>query len=394
VSITSTYRSRARLKVASGFAAVALAGALLPSTATSAEAFPEESTCHRSLPTAIAGHIDHAELGKRLQQLAHTSRGTIEVDVAGYSNHGREIWTARVGTGDEVILVNSQIHGNEKHNVHAVLNILQSLSTNSPQAQAIRDQVTLVFVPMLNPDGGEANQRQNVMTWEEVVTDFPQLEGAPRAWNFNVRNQGFDVNRDFNPDLDYVPDAADFPGTSAGTGWYITPEAQTLRDVYAALEDEFGLVDVFVDLHNQGPCYSGDTLDGYSPMSISARFISDPSEHGDWPLFDYDASRQANLAVLDGMTQRGNSPYGAVTLYPQAINLPGTALGSFALRGSATVLFETSGNSTSTGQKRMGMAIKQIEIGLMGLIESVADGSWRTLDPDRYETIPHRTSAN
>ncbi|WP_130651309.1 M14 family zinc carboxypeptidase [Egicoccus halophilus] len=371
-----------------------MAGALLPSTAAPAEAFPEQSTCHRSLPTAISGHIDHAELGKRLAQLERTSKGIVDVDVAGYTNHGREIWTARVGTGDEVILVNSQIHGNEKHNVHAVLNILQTLSTNAKQAQAIRDAVTLVFVPMLNADGGEANQRQNVMTWDEVVADFPQLAAAQRAWNFNVRNQGFDVNRDFNPNLDYVPDPADFPGSSAGTGWYITPEAQTLRDVYAALEDEFGVVDVFVDLHNQGPCYSGDTLDGYSPMSISARFIADPAEHGDWPLFDYDASRQANLAVLDGMQARGNSPYGAVTRYPQNINLPGTALGSFALRGSATVLFETSGNSTSTGQKRMGMAIKQIEIGLMGLIDAVADGSWRTLDPERYETIPNRTSAN
>ncbi|MFA9431107.1 M14 family zinc carboxypeptidase [Egicoccus sp. AB-alg2] len=381
------------MRLASGLAAVTLAGALLPGAAAPAEAFPEESRCHRNLPTAISGHIDHAELGRTLEQLERTSRGAIEVDVAGYTNHGREIWTARVGEGDQVVLVNSQIHGNEKHNVHAVLNILKTLSTNSPQAQQIREAVTLVFVPMLNADGGEANQRQNVMTWDEVVADFPQLEGARRAWNFNTNNQGFDVNRDFNPDLDYVPDPADFPGSSAGTGWYITPEAQTLRDVYAALEDEFGVVDVFVDLHNQGPCYTGDGLDGYSPLSLSARFIADPSEHGDWPLFDYDASRQANLAVHDAL-QIGNSPYGAITLYPQNINLPGTALGSFALRGSATVLFETSGNSTSTGQKRMGMAIKQIEVGLMGLIEAVADGSWRDLDPERYEDIPHRQNAN
>jgi len=387
VSTTTSFSPRVRL--ASGLAAVTLAGALLPTTAAPAEAWPEESTCHRSLPTSIAGHLDHADVGKELRRLERTSKGAIEVDVAGYTNHGREIWTARVGTGDEVILVNSQIHGNEKHNAHAVMNVLQTLSTNSPHARAIRDAVTLVFVPMLNADGAEANQRQNRMTWDEVVADFPQLTGAPRAWNFNNNNQGFDVNRDFNPNLDYVPTAADFPGNSAGTGWYITPEAQTLRDVYASLEDEFGVVDVFVDIHNQGPCYTGEGLDGYSPLSLSARFIADPAEHGDWPRFDYDASRQANLAVHDAL-DRGNSPYGKITLYPQNINLPGTALGSFALRGSATVLFETSGNSTTTGQHRMGMLVKQIEVGLQGLIDAVADGSWRDLDAERYETIPHR----
>jgi hypothetical protein len=143
------------------------------------------------------------------------------------------------------------------------------------------------------------------------------------------------------PIFDYEPDGADLPGSTTGFGFFITPEARASCDVYQALEEEFGLVDVFVELHNQGTCHQVPDEDRYSSLSISGRFLTDPSTHGDWPLFDDAASRRANVAVYDAV-QRGNSPHGTITLYPQPprINIPGTALGSYSLRGSAVVLFE------------------------------------------------------
>lgn len=148
----------------------------------------------------------------------------------------------------------------------------------------------------------------------------------------------------------------------------------------------------FVDLHNQWPCYAQEGTGTMSPLSISGRFITDPSEFGDWPKFDYDASRRANVAVYDALQGRGESGFGALTLYPQDTNLPGTALGSFALRGSATVLFETSSQTQYDGQKSNGMLRRQVEIGLKGLITAIADGSVETLDPERYEEIPDRVT--
>ena len=97
-----------------------------------------------------------------------------------------------------------------------------------------------------------------------------------------------------------------------------------------------------------------------------------------------------NVAVYDALQGQGQSAFGDLTLYPQDTNLPGTALGSFALRGSATVLFETSSNTQSDGQKRNGFLSKQVEIGLKGLITAVADGSIASLDPEAYEEIPER----
>jgi hypothetical protein len=370
-------------------ALVGVSGAAVVSTGPAA-AQPLESHCGTETgDKSVEGFISHADLQRSLQQIEQSSGGKVSVDVAGYSNQGREIYTARVGEGDTVVLIESQIHGNEMHGTAALLQTLQTLGNDSARSAEIRKAVTVVAVPKINPDGGELDQRQNARGWDEVVADFPQLAGVQPAWNYSSRVGGFDVNRDFNPNLDYVPQPGDFPGNSASVGWYITPEAQTTREVYRKLEQEFGTLDVFVDLHNQGACYTGEGMDDFTSLAISGRFISDPAEHGNWPKFNYDASRRVNVAAYDAM-QAGNSPQSKVTLYPQDTNLPGTALGSFALRGSATILFETRGQTQSWGQKQHGMLTKQVEVGLSGILDAVTDDTLKDIDPNRYESIPER----
>ncbi|HLS45745.1 MAG TPA: M14 family zinc carboxypeptidase [Ornithinicoccus sp.] len=382
--------SSTRSKVVALTGAAALVGTALLTT-TPASAIPGNAHCGSEAGNNTNAFVNHAQLTKKLQQIEQTTGGTVDVEAAGYSNQGREIYQARVGHGDTVILVESQIHGNENHGTEALLNLLPEWGGNTPAAQALREEVTIVAIPRLNVDGGEHDTRQNHMSWDEVVEDFPQLAGAEPAWNYRSSVPGFDTNRDFNPDLDYVPTPEDFPGSSAGIGWYLTPESQTVREVYRDLEQEFDTVDYFVDLHNQWNCYVVEGTGDYTPLSISARFIADPTEFGDWPKFDYDASRRANVAVYDALQGQGNSGFGDVTLYPQDTNLPGTALGSFALRGSATVLFESSSQTQYDGSKGNGKLTKQIETGLDGLVDAVADGSINTLDPDDYEDIPNRT---
>lgn len=356
-----------------------------------ASAIPPESHCGtEAAGSGNNGFVNHAQLSRTLQSIEKSTRGTVDVEVIGTSNQGREIYSARVGEGDTVVFVQSQIHGNENHGTEALLNLLREWGGSTPEAAALREAVTIVAIPRLNVDGGERDTRQNQMTWADVVADFPQLAGVQPAWNYNTSVGGFDVNRDFNPDLDYVPQPQDFPGNSADTGWYITPEAQTVRDVYRGLEAEFGTVDYFVDLHNQWSCYATEDLEHMSPLSISAKFIDDPNEFGTWPKFDMEASKRANVAVYEALQGHGNSGYGHLTLYPQDTNLPGTALGSFALRGSAVVLFETSSQTQYDGMKRNGMLRKQIEIGLGGLVDAVADGSIASKDPAVYDTIPQR----
>ncbi|WP_273831920.1 M14 family zinc carboxypeptidase [Guptibacillus sedimenti] len=351
---------------------------------------------------AISGFISHAELSKKLQQIDRSSQGQVNVEVAGYSNLGREIYTATVGSGDKVILVQSEIHGNEKTGTAALLNLLQQLGSNSPEAKKIREEVTIVAMPMVNPDATELNRRGNDMSWSEVVTDFPQLASASPSWNYYTytnqywdyaSNPGFDVNRDFNPDLDYVPQPEDFPSNSSNPGWYITPEAQTVRDVYKGLMNEFGKVDVFVDLHHQGEYFVEGTDDKVT-LSISGDFVPDPDsedgakyrEYAD--TYDGDFSKQLNVSVYNALQDRGDSPFDNITLYPQGLDLPGTALGSFALNGSGAVLFEVTGQTQSYGQKEKGRLIKAVEIGLYGIIDGVTSGNVYDINPNEYDEIP------
>lgn len=352
---------------------------------------------------SISGFISHGELQKTLKQLEKTSNGVVQVDVVGQSHKGLDIYTAKVGTGDKVILIQSEIHGNEKTGTVALLNLLKSLSTNSKEAKKIREEVTIVFMPMMNPDASEADKRRNSMTWDEAVRDFPQLASAKPSWNYLDRgisqsynygeNPGFDVNRDFNPNLNYVPQAQDFPGASNKPGWFITPESQTSRDVYKALKEEYGNVDVFVDLHHQGIYYVDGTSDEVT-LSLSAQFVPDPNtpegakyaQYAD--NYNYDFSRQLNVAAYNELQSYGNSKFKNISLYSQGLDLPGTALGSYALNGSGTVLFEVKGQTQTMGQKEKGQLVKSVERGLEAIIKGVADGSVETLNPEDYEKIP------
>jgi hypothetical protein len=354
---------------------------------------------------SVQGYIDYEELKQRLSQIEKASNGLVTVESAGKTNQGKDIFTARVGQGDKVVLVQSEIHGNEKTGTAALLNILQYLgSSQSPEAKSIREEVTIVAIPMMNADGSELDRRGNVMSWEEVVQDFPQLQNARPTWNYYNRtlqgddysaNPGFDVNRDFHPDLDYVPDPEDFPGSSSDPGWYITPEAQTVRDVYKSLKEEFGNVEVFMDLHHQN-FYTVEGTDKEVTMSISADFVPDPNsergakyrEYAD--QFRFDFSRQLNVALYDAIQEKGNSIFTNITLYDQNLDLPGTALGAFSLNGSGIVIFEVKGQTQNFGQKMKGQLVKTVETGLMGVINGVADGSVYELNPDEYHDIPNR----
>jgi len=391
-------------KVITGLSVLALCTAL--ATPTMATNSPNGKLYNENQVYSVNGYTDYAEMVKRLQQIEANSQGKVALEVVGQSNQGRDIYQARVGTGEKVVLIESEIHGNENTGTEALLSMLQYLgSSNSPEAQKIREEITLVTLPKMNPDASELDRRGNDMSWEEVVEDFPQLaDAASPAWNYyNNRiiqdrdyngRPGFDVNRDFNPDLDYVPQAEDFPGTSSQAGWYITPESQTVRDVYKKLQAEFGKVDVFIDLHHQGQYYVEGT-DNLVTMSLSADFVPDPNteegakyaEYKD--NYNFEFSKQLNLAAYNALQSLGeNSPFNNITLYQQNLDLPGTALGSFALNGSGTVLFEVRGQSHSLGQKKKGQLVKAVETGLYGIINGVVDGSVETLDAEEYDNIP------
>ncbi|GAB6937170.1 M14 family zinc carboxypeptidase [Isoptericola variabilis] len=381
--------------------------------ATSAAAAPvrtappspdEQGTCKTFDDPQFTGWTNHAELKRELAQLEQTSGGRVQVDVVGHTHQGRELYTARVGTGDRVLLVQSAIHGNERTGTEALLGILKKLgSGNDPATRRALENVTLVAMPMVNPDGGELNRRMNVVPWDDVVADFPQLAGAPRAWYHSlsgdgIAQPGFDLNRDFNPDLGYVPRPEDLPGEQKDAGFFLSPESQTIRDVYVGLQEEFGAVDAVVDLHHMGPCddLTGGPQDG-KPISVSLDYpplgVDDGAAYlADWPLLDQDRSRRYALAVANGIQEQygTQSPLAAVGRYfhPDEREYAGQGRSAFALNGSATVLFEVRGQQDDLGQKLHGMLVQSVRTGVESLIDAMATGEVDTLDGDDFFELP------
>lgn len=229
---TRNTRPRALRTAVATVAASAALGAVLvtsPAAATATAAESDLGNCKTSDDPSWSGWTDHNQLGATLRQIEKTSKGRVQVEVAGRTTQGRELWAARVGTGPRVLMVTSAIHGNERTGTEALIGILKELGSSSgPKTAELLSKVTLVAMPMVNPDGGELNRRINVRSWDQTVAQFPQLAGAPRAWYHSLRGDGidqpgYDLNRDFNPDLNYVPQASDLPGKQTDAGFFLSP---------------------------------------------------------------------------------------------------------------------------------------------------------------------------
>jgi hypothetical protein len=160
------------------------------------DAWPE-----RRFVATPAPCLRHAELVDRLRALEARHRGRLAVEEVGRSVQGRPIHLVSLGTGPRKILLWSQMHGDEPSATPALLDLADTLlSWDAPEPRAVLDGLTLLVVPMLNPDGAERYRRRNA--------------------------QGIDVNRDA---LELA-----------------TPEGRTLKAVRDRFQPELGF-----NLHDQ-----------------------------------------------------------------------------------------------------------------------------------------------
>ena len=105
----------------------------------------------------------HAPVAAELTGLAARSRGVLSVHETGRSLEGRPIFRATFGTGPTTVLLWSQMHGDEPTATCALVDILSHLVATSaePATKLLLSRLTLLVVPMLNPDGAVRNDRRN-----------------------------------------------------------------------------------------------------------------------------------------------------------------------------------------------------------------------------------------
>jgi hypothetical protein len=335
------------------------------------------------------------ELEKKLFDIYARSKGRMAVEVAGETTLGYPIYLVKFGAEDDVdkikVLIEGQIHGNEPLGAEACIEIIKQLAASgNKDIDDILENLTIWLIPRLNPEGatyeedGELVQRRtNEQDWTPGEWGLP--DDAPPPWYQYGQYGwwfpwGYDINRDSNPDLDFVlgPGNADLlPGTPDQPGFFVTPEGRTMRDVYKELEP-----DVFIDLHHRGTNLMSEEDIGMCTLQILAQVVELGRE--DYPLDPdvLDFSKQINAYVYQRLKEMGKSPFTNIQRYPD-VDLPGTTLGAFSLNGSAIMLYEL----RTAKQKSNGMLTKQVVIGLMETFKGLADGSIFDVDPADYNEI-------
>jgi len=99
---------------------------------------------------------------KDIENLFTKYTSKFEITQIGSSEENRPIKQLKIGTGPKKILLWSQMHGNESTGTRALFDLFNCfLSSTEEQFSTILDTCTLLFIPMLNPDGAQVYTRVN-----------------------------------------------------------------------------------------------------------------------------------------------------------------------------------------------------------------------------------------
>ena len=116
----------------------------------------------RRVVEAPAPCLRHADLAALLQALAARHPGSLALESVGRSVEGREIQLLTLGRGPRRVMLWSQMHGDEPSATPALLDVVSTLlSIDAPEHRLILERLTLLVVPMLNPDGAARYTRRN-----------------------------------------------------------------------------------------------------------------------------------------------------------------------------------------------------------------------------------------
>ncbi|MEH7253734.1 M14 family zinc carboxypeptidase [Neobacillus niacini] len=163
--------------------------------------------------------------------------GFIKTEIIGQSVDGRNLYALKMGTGKKEIFINGSHHAREHMTTNLIMEMIDEYalayakhgSINGYNVRALLDQVTIWFVPMVNPDGvmlvqegaNTANNPQYVLSLNGNSTDFS-------SWKANIR--GVDLNRQYPADWENIAGNTGRPSPSNFKGYQplSEPEVQAV----------------------------------------------------------------------------------------------------------------------------------------------------------------------
>jgi len=270
----------------------------------------------------------HAAVHAALEELTEQGDGLLALHEAGRSLEGRCISMVSCGRGDKRVLLWSQMHGDEPTATLALLDIfgfLTGAGAEEAWVGEMLDAISIVAVPMLNPDGAERGTRRT--------------------------SAGIDMNRDARA--------------------LVTAEANILKGLQRRLRPRFGF-----NLHDQELSSTGDTTK-VTAMALLAPALD---ARRSAPLGRMRAMRVAALiARVLGPMAGGHLARYNDAFEPRAFgdNMQGW--------GTSTVLIE-SGHWPRDREKNFVRRLNFVAI--LSALRAIADGSYQDVDVDHYRELP------
>lgn len=138
---------------------------------------------------------------KIAQELTKFKKDHFKVDIIGYSALGQPIWSVQIGTGKECIILFGAHHGREWMTSLLLMKMADRIGTkmkNHDPNYEILDEISIIFVPMVNPDGVLIQQGKTEIYGKKLRNKwFKMNEGSHDFSRWKANAQGIDLNRQY-----------------------------------------------------------------------------------------------------------------------------------------------------------------------------------------------------
>lgn len=277
-------------------------------------------------PSLNKRRIKHHEIQPLLANLKTDKR--FKVKTVGHSIEGKNLSLVSIGSGETDVYLWSQMHGDEPTATQAIFDIFNFLKSDDfkEEKAAIFSNLTVHFLPMLNPDGAELYQRRNLL--------------------------GVDINRDALR--------------------LQSPESRTLKRVRDSLDADFGF-----NLHDQSRYYNAERTEKPATISYLA-----PAYNYEKEINEVRGNAMKVIVFMNHILQK-YAP-GQVGRYNDDFE-PRAFGDNIQKWGTSTILIE-SGGFTNDREKQEIRKLNYVSI--LSAIYTIAKENYADISLEEYEKIP------
>jgi len=258
----------------------------------------------------------------------YSNNKKFKVKKVGTSIGGKDLSLISIGTGETNVFLWSQMHGDEPTATQAIFDILNFFDSSDfkTEKDAILANLTVHFLPMLNPDGAELFQRRNLL--------------------------GIDINRDALR--------------------LQSPESQTLKRVRDSLDADFGF-----NLHDQSTYYNAERTEKPATISYLA-----PAYNYEKDINETRGNAMKIIVFMNDILQK-YAP-GQVGRYNDDFE-PRAFGDNIQKWGTSTILIESGGYAEDIEKQE----IRKLNYtSILSAIYTIAKKSYEAISIDEYEKIP------